>query len=87
MPFLAVLVGKLINIYSFLLLVRIILSWVRVDYRNAWVRLLVKLTDPFLDPFRRLIPPIGGIDFSPILAFMVLNMLGNVLVRFLSSGF
>ena len=52
MSFLAVLVSKLINIYSFLLLVRIILSWVRADYRNAWVRLLVKLTEPFLEPFR-----------------------------------
>ncbi len=77
------LIDKLIAIYSYLLLARVALSWFRVNYYNPWVRLLLRITDPFLEPFRALIPPMGGIDFSPIVAFLVLNLIRSLLIRFL----
>jgi YggT family protein len=77
------LVNTLLTVYGYLLLVRVALSWFRVNYYNPWVRLLLRLTDPFLEPFRAIVPSMGGIDFSPIVAFLVLNLLRSVLVRLL----
>ena len=80
MPALVNLVSNLLTLYGYLLLARILISWIRVDYFNPWVRLLVKLTEPFLAPFRTLVPPLGGVDFSPVLAFFVLHMIRRVLI-------
>lgn len=80
---LAYLVDKAFALYSILILGRIILSWVRVNYHNPWYGLLCRVTDPFLDPFRRLIPPISGIDFSPIIAFFALTLLRRVVFAML----
>jgi YggT family protein len=77
------LINAVFTVYGYLILARIVVSWIGVDYGQPWVQLLVRLTDPFLDPFRALIPPLGGIDFSPIIAFLVLNMLRSVAVRLL----
>lgn len=77
------LVNTVFTFYGYLLLARIVLSWIRVNYYNPWVRLLVRITDPFLEPFRAIIPPLGGIDFSPIIAFFVLNLLRSLIVRLL----
>jgi YggT family protein len=63
-----------LGIYSLLIVFRIILSWV-VDYANKALRLLSRLTDPILEPFRRLIPPLGMFDISPIIVLILLNFL------------
>jgi YggT family protein len=65
-----------LKIYSVLLLVRILLSWFpNIDwYRNPWA-IISQLTDPYLNIFRSFIPPLGGIDFSPILAIFLLQFL------------
>ncbi|MBC8355914.1 MAG: YggT family protein [Planctomycetes bacterium] len=69
-----------IQIYSFVLLGRIILSWIpNVDRTNPIVRLLYQLTDPVLEPVRRTIPPLGMIDISPIVVFIGLRILQSVL--------
>ncbi len=72
--------------YSTLIIVRIILSWtgVRRGY-NAFLDLLMDLTDPFLNIFRRLPLSIGFIDFSAIVALFALQMLQNLL-RSLAVG-
>lgn len=80
---LAYLLDKAFAFYSILILARIILSWVRVNHYNPWFVLLCRVTDPFLDPFRRLIPPISGIDFSPIIAFFALSLLRRVVLAML----
>jgi YggT family protein len=74
------LVDKVFTIYGYLLLARIMFSWFNVDYRKPWVQLLVRVTDPFLQPFRALIPVLGGIDFSPIVAFFVLSMIKRLVL-------
>jgi uncharacterized protein YggT (Ycf19 family) len=63
------LIIDLLQIYSLLIIIRAVLSWVQVDPRNQLVRFLRALTDPVLVPIQRIVPPIGGtIDISPIVA-------------------
>ena len=78
------LILDLLQIYSLLIIIRAVMSWVRVDPRNTFVKILNTLTDPLLVPIQKVIPPIGGsIDISPLVAIMILQLLGNVLVRIL----
>ena len=80
---LALLVSLIFNILYFLLVVRIILSWVNPDPYNEIVQIIYKITDPILLPFRRLPLQMGGIDFSPIIAFLLLSVLRNFIVNVL----
>lgn len=80
---LALLLSLVFNIIYFVLVIRIILSWVGADPYNEIVRIIYTITDPILAPFRRLPLQMGGIDFSPIVAFIVLNVLKNFTVNIL----
>ena len=80
---LALLVSLVFNVLYFLLVVRIIISWVGADPYNEIVRIIYTVTEPILLPFRRLPLQAGGIDFSPILAFIVLSVLRNFIVSIL----
>jgi YggT family protein len=62
----------LISIYILLIIMRIIFSWGMVSYTNRVMRFLVDATEPLLGPLRRVIPPLGWIDISPIVAFLIL---------------
>jgi YggT family protein len=69
-------------IYNVLLIVRILLSWFpNLDWSNPLLSALGQVTDPYLNLFRSIIPPLGGIDFSPILAFIVLQFVRSALVQ------
>ena len=75
----------LLDLYEIVLLLRILLSWFRVDPYNPIARVLYALTDPLLDPIRSVLPPAGMLDFSPLVAFLLLFALRNVL-RILAAG-
>ena len=77
---LALLFSMIFKILYILLVIRIILSWFRPDPFNEIVSMLYRVTDPILIPFRRLPLQFGGIDFSPILAFLVLTFLDSFVV-------
>jgi YggT family protein len=77
---LALLVSLVFNIIYFLLVIRIIISWVGADPYNEIVRIIYAITEPILLPFRRLPLQVGAIDFSPILAFILLSVLRNFIV-------
>jgi YggT family protein len=65
-----------LSIYTVLLISRILLSWFpNLDWFNPPFSVLSQLTDPYLNLFRSIIPPLGGIDLSPILAFLLLSFL------------
>ena len=65
-----------LRIYSFLLLIRVLLTWFpSIDWNNGILSALCSITDPYLNIFRGIIPPIGGFDISSILAFLLLNFL------------
>jgi YggT family protein len=62
-----------LNLMFFVVLIRIILSWVAPNNYNPIVALLNSLAEPILRPFRRLVPSIGGLDISPIFAIVLLQ--------------
>ena len=62
----------LISIYILMIFMRIIFSWGMVSYQNRVMRFLVDATEPLLGPLRRMIPPLGRMDISPIVAFLIL---------------
>lgn len=63
------------NLFFWLIIIRIIISWVSSGGYNPAVAMVYSLTEPLLRPFRRLIPPIGGFDISPIFALIGLGAL------------
>jgi len=69
------LVYMLLSIYFFLIIVEVILSWVGGRLRHPVIPLVYQLTEPVLRPFRKVIPPIGGIDLSPLFALIVIRFL------------
>jgi len=72
------------QILIFAIFARVVLSWLRIPPRGFLFNIIVQSTEPILGVFRRLIPPLGGIlDISPILAFLALDLLRNVLLSLL----
>ncbi len=70
--------------YTVLLAIRIIGSWFPRFWGNPWMQLLGKVVDPYLNIFRRLLPPIGGrLDLSPMLAFISLTLLEKFILLLL----
>lgn len=84
--YLAKIVHWIFLLYTILLFVRLVGSWVpKVAYHPA-MRFVRFYTDPYLGVFRRLIPPIGGtLDLSPMLGFFALSILERVIMSFLSA--
>ena len=76
---LANVVNIILTMMYWLILVRALISWVNPDPFNAIVQLLYKTTEPILAPLRRMLP-VTAIDFSPILAFLLIVFLRSFLV-------
>jgi YggT family protein len=51
------------------------MSWVRADRRHPFVQLVYNLTEPAIAPIRRVVPPMGGLDFSPMILLLALRLL------------
>ncbi len=81
---LVVLADLLFELYTWVLIARFLLTWIpNVDYSHPVVRFIHKATDAVVRPFRGLIPPLGGIDLSPLVIFLVLRMAYSVLRQIL----
>ncbi len=79
-------VNELLYLYGVLILIRIFLTWIpTIDWEAQPMKALRMTTDVYLDLFRSIIPPFGGLDFSPIIAIIVLQILQVILTSFLSS--
>lgn len=75
----------LFNILYFLILARIIISFVRPDPYGQFgeiARIIHNITEPILAPFRQILPPMGGLDFSPILLFLLIGFAQRLLLSF-----
>ena len=71
---------KTLQIYTLVLIVRVLLSWFpNLDWSNPFLAAICSISDPFLNVFRGLIPPIGGLDLSAIVAFLSLQLLQGLL--------
>lgn len=74
----------LFSCYTVLIFLRIASSWFPAWQRHQFIRFLSFYTDPYLNVFRRIIPPLGGVlDLSPMLAFFALRILENVVLGIL----
>ena len=82
----AQLVVTLFNFYSFLVLAYCILSW--IPMRDGGLlqdigAVLSQIVGPYLNFFRRFVPPVGGIDFSPVIAIIALNLIERLVLNLL----
>tara|TARA_B100000212_G_C27139842_1_gene432836 strand:- start:362 stop:646 length:285 start_codon:yes stop_codon:yes gene_type:complete len=71
---------KTLQIYSYILIIRVLLTWIpSIDWNNGILAAMCSITDPYLNIFRGIIPPIGGLDISSILAFLLLSVFQDLL--------
>jgi YggT family protein len=75
-------IGLVVKIYFFALLGMIILSWIAPGSANPAAYLMYQITEPVMAPFRRVLPAMGGLDFSPILVFILINVVQIALRNF-----
>jgi YggT family protein len=80
------LVQTLFQVYSFILLARVLTSWFQVDPYNPIIRILYQLTEPLLAPIRRLLPQTGMMDFSPIVAFIAITVVERIVISMMVSA-
>ncbi len=80
----AAVLGIALNIALIVVIARVILSWVSPDPYNPIVRIINQLSEPILFPIRKRVPYMGGIDWSPIIALMIIYFLDIFLVQTLS---
>jgi YggT family protein len=78
------LLARLIDLYSLVVFVAVILSWVQLDRRNPLVAITQGLTEPVLAPIRKMLPPMGGLDLSPMVLLIAQIPKGFVWRRKLS---
>ncbi|WP_456268348.1 YggT family protein [Kushneria sp. AK178] len=83
---LAGVVNAILKIYFFALIIMIILSWVAPQSGHPGALLVFQITEPIMAPVRRVIPSIGMIDLSPIVVFLLINVLDSFLVGSLSRA-
>ena len=80
----ALLINLIYYIFLILLLARVLFSWVRPDpYHPTWgpvMRLVYQITEPVLAPVRRILPPMGGLDLSPLVVWVIISFLRSVLL-------
>lgn len=77
--------ATLIYFYSILIVLRIFMSWLpNIDWDKQPVKFVRIITDAYLDIFRRFVPPLGGLDFSPIIALLVLSFVQELFVKAMS---
>jgi len=81
-------IGIVYRIYSYMIIIYVLMSWLPAVKESFVGELLGKLVEPYLKPFRRLIPPIGGmLDISPIVAYFALGFVAQGLVTVLRMIF
>ncbi|GGJ19831.1 YggT family protein [Paenibacillus hunanensis] len=78
--------GIAYRIYMYMIIIYILMSWLPSARESSFGQLLARLVEPYLAPFRRFIPPIGGVlDISPIVALFVLQLAFSGLIYLLQT--
>jgi len=75
------LIQLITTLYSLILLGRVLMSWVQLDPYSPLAKTLFSLTEPVLAPIRNLLPPTAGLDFSPMIAIIGVQILGALLAQ------
>lgn len=74
MEFVVATLYRLVEIYTWALIIYILMSWFPSARETAIGKFLARICEPYLEPFRKIVPSIGMIDISPIVAFIVLRL-------------
>ena len=90
----AILVDKIIDIYTWIVIASAIMSWLVafgvVNTRNQFIRMVVeflyRVTEPALRPIRRIMPNLGGVDISPVILLLLLFFLRSLLAEYVFSS-
>ncbi|MFC2993127.1 MULTISPECIES: YggT family protein [Halomonas] len=82
----AALANAILKIYFFALIGMIILSWVAPNASHPGAMLVMQLVEPIMSPLRRVIPPLGMIDLSPIVAFIAISLIDGIVVGSLTRA-
>lgn len=79
-------VNNIFYFYWLLLILRIFLTWIpNIDWHQQPIKSIREVTDMYLNIFRRLIPPVGGLDFSPIIALIALQVIQVLVTSIVAS--
>ncbi len=70
----------LARVLNIAILIRVFLSWMPINPRNRFARFIIEITEPIMGPIRRLVPSIGGLDISPIIALLLISVAERVLL-------
>ncbi|NPV67942.1 MAG: YggT family protein [Anaerolineae bacterium] len=68
------------RLYQFVLLARVLMSWVQINPYHPVVQVLLQLTEPVLQPIRQVLPQTMGLDFSPVIAMILVQLVTQVIV-------
>jgi YggT family protein len=74
------------TVLSFAILIRALMSWFMPADGGGLSRVLMDITEPVLAPIRRVLPPVGGIDFSPLLAIVLVTVISQILSGWLAGS-
>ena len=85
MTYLIQFINLLYWVFTLAILARVLLSWVRIDPYHPIPRLIVQITEPILGPIRRLLPSTAGLDFSPFVAIIGLDIIRRLLMAVLQN--
>ena len=83
---LAGVLNAILKIYFFAMIILIILSWVAPQANHPGALLVFQITEPVMAPLRRVIPPLGPLDLSPIVLFLIINLLDSLVVNALARA-
>jgi len=72
------------TVLSLAIIIRALMSWVRPVDGGGFTRVLIDITEPILAPIRRGAPPLGGSDFSPLLAIILINVITSIISNYLN---
>jgi len=75
-----ILLAKLLGLYNILIMIRVLLSWIIQDPYNKYYRILIAITEPVLGPIRRILPQMS-VDFSPVVAWVIIQIITSLLYR------
>jgi len=85
MEFIVFLASNVVRVYKFIILARVLISWIKVDQSNSIVIFIHQSTEPLLGFVRRILPNFGMIDLSPLIAFFVLDFIQMALMGVMAN--
>ena len=83
MIFFARFIDIVVRLLSLAILVRVLLSWIPIDRNGRFAEIILQITEPVVGPIRKVLPTLGGLDFSPMIAMILLEMVRTVVINLL----